>query len=220
MTRTSIDLNDNLYRYLLDVSLREPELFRRLRDAMATHPRASMQIAPEQGQFMALLVRLMGARRVIEIGVFTGYSSLWMARALPADGELIACDVSEEWTSIARKYWQEAGVENRIRLRLAPAVDTLTDLLADGQAGTFDLVFIDADKENIDRYYELSLQLLRPGGLILVDNVLWSGRVIDPAVTDPGTEALRVFNRKLHTDKRIELSMLPVGDGLTLAVKH
>ena len=220
MTRTSIDLNDNLYRYLLDVSLREPELFRRLRDAMATHPRASMQIAPEQGQFMALLVRLLGVRRVIEIGVFTGYSSLWMARALPADGELIACDVSEEWTAIARKYWEEAGVENRIRLRLAPAVDTLTELLADGQAGTFDLVFIDADKENIDRYYELSLQLLRPGGLILVDNVLWSGRVIDPAVTDPGTEALRVFNRKLHTDDRIELSMLPVGDGLTLAVKH
>lgn len=220
MTRTSIDLNDNLYRYLLDVSLREPELFRRLRDAMATHPRASMQIAPEQGQFMALLVRLLGVRRVIEIGVFTGYSSLWMARALPADGELIACDVSEEWTAIARKYWEEAGVENRIRLRLAPAVDTLTELLADGRAGTFDLVFIDADKENVDRYYELSLQLLRPGGLILVDNVLWSGRVIDPAVTDPGTEALRVFNRKLHTDDRIELSMLPVGDGLTLAVKH
>lgn len=220
MTRTSIDLNDNLYRYLLDVSLREPELFRRLRDAMATHPRASMQIAPEQGQFMALLVRLLGVRRIIEIGVFTGYSSLWMARALPADGELIACDVSEEWTAIAREYWQEAGVENRIRLRLAPAVDTLTELLADGQAGTFDLVFIDADKENVDRYYELSLQLLRPGGLILVDNVLWSGRVIDPAVTDPGTEALRVFNRKLHTDERIELSMLPVGDGLTLAMKR
>jgi predicted O-methyltransferase YrrM len=220
MSRQTLTLDDRLYGYLLDESLREPDVLRRLREETASHPKAEMQIAPEQGQFMALLVRLIGARRILEVGVFTGYSSLAMALALPADGRLVACDVSEEFTSVARRYWREAGVESRIELRLAPAVETLDALLAGGDAGRFDLAFLDADKESYDAYYERSLALLRPGGLIIVDNVLQDGRVADPAVQTPPVVAIRQLNRKLLRDERIDLSMLPVADGLTLARKR
>jgi predicted O-methyltransferase YrrM len=220
MSNRSISLTDSLYDYLLSVSLRESHLQRRLREETAADPMARMQISPEQGQFMALLARLTGARRCIEIGVFTGYSSLAVALALPAGGSIVACDVSEEWTSVARRYWAEAGVADRIELRLAPALATLDSLLAAGAGGTFDLAFIDADKTSYPAYYERSLLLLRPGGLVLVDNTLWSGRVADPEVADADTVALRHFNDRLHRDDRVDLAMLPVGDGLTLARKR
>lgn len=220
MSNRSISLNDALYDYLLSVSLRESDLQRRLREETAADPMARMQISPEQGQFMALLARLTGARRCIEIGVFTGYSSLAVALALPAGGTIVACDVSEEWTSVARRYWEAAGVAGRIELRLAPAIETLDTLLAAGAGGTFDLAFIDADKTSYLAYYERSLRLLRPGGLIVVDNTLWSGRVADPEVADADTIALRHFNECLHRDDRVDLAMLPVGDGLTLARKR
>ncbi|MFQ5571622.1 MAG: class I SAM-dependent methyltransferase [Rhodothermales bacterium] len=219
MANRTIELSDGLYHYLLDVSLREPDLLRRLREETAAHPMAAMQIAPEQGQFMALLVRLMGARTTLEVGVFTGYSTLSVALTLPPDGTVVACDVSEEYTAIARRYWQEAGVSGKIDLRLAPAATTLEALLAEGRGGTFDFAFIDADKPNYDAYYERALKLLRPGGLLLFDNVLWDGKVADPSVHDADTEALRALNRKLHHDSRVHLSMIPVGDGLTLALK-
>jgi caffeoyl-CoA O-methyltransferase len=179
-----------------------------------------MQISPEQGQFMALLARLTGARRCLEVGVFTGYSSLVTALALPVDGSIVACDVSEEWTAVARRYWREAGVAHKIELRLAPATETLDELLAQGQAGTFDFAFIDADKTNYLAYYERTLSLLRTGGLVLVDNTLWSGRVADPEVADADTVSLRHFNEVLHRDERVDLSLLPLGDGLTLARKR
>jgi predicted O-methyltransferase YrrM len=178
-----------------------------------------MQISPEQGQFMALLVHVLGARRTLEIGVFTGYSSLAVALALPEDGRVIACDVSEEYTSVARRYWREAGVEDKIDLRLRPALQTLNDLIALGQAGSFDFAFIDADKENYENYYERCLTLIRPGGLIAVDNVLWSGRVLDAADQDGDTNAIRAFNQKLLADDRVWLSLLPIRDGVTLACK-
>lgn len=217
MSTRSIQLTDPLYDYLLAVSLRETDLQRRLREETAANPMSRMQISPEQGQFMALLARLIGARRCIEVGVFTGYSSLAVALALPADGSIVACDVSEEWTAVARRYWAEAGVAARIDLRLAPALETLDSLLADGGQGSFDLAFIDADKTNYLAYYERVFELLRPGGLVVVDNTLWSGRVADPAVDDEDTLALRHFNECLHRDQRVDLSLLPVGDGLTLA---
>jgi predicted O-methyltransferase YrrM len=217
MTNRSISLTDSLYEYLLAVSLREPELLRRLRDETASYPGARMQIAPEQGQFMALLVRLMGARRCLEVGVFTGYSSLAVALALPDDGRILACDVSEEWTAVARRYWAAAGVEHRLDLRLGPALETLGGLLAAGEAGSYDFAFLDADKENYPRYYELLLELLRPGGLLVADNTLWSGRVADPANDEASTVALRRFNAQLHRDARVDVSLVPVGDGLTLA---
>jgi caffeoyl-CoA O-methyltransferase len=220
MTNRSISLTDSLYGYLLSVSLREPDVLRRLRDETAALPNARMQIAPEQGQFMALLVRLMGARRCLEVGVFTGYSSLAVALALPDDGRIVACDVSEDWTAVARRHWSAAGVAHKIDLRLAPALDTLEGLLADGEAGTYDFAFLDADKENYLRYYELALELVRPGGLIVADNTLWSGRVADPANDEAATVALRRFNEQLHRDKRVDLSLVPVGDGLTLARKR
>ena len=220
MGRRTLPLDDRLYDYLLAASLREPDVLRRLRVETAAHPQAEMQIAPEQGQFMALLVRLMQARRVIEIGVFTGYSSLAVALALPPDGRLVACDVSEEFTGIARRYWAEAGVADRIDLRLAPALATLGALLAGGEAGTFDLAFIDADKESYDAYYERSLALLRTGGLVLIDNVLWAGEVADPAITTPVVRAIRALNAKLREDPRIDLSLLPLADGLTIALKR
>jgi predicted O-methyltransferase YrrM len=206
--------------YLLSVSLREPPLLRRLRDETASHPQARFQIAPEQGQFMALVMQLMGARRTIEVGVFTGYSSLAVALALPADGSIVACDINEEFTLIARRYWKEAGVDHMIDLRLKPALETLNELLAQGQRGSFDFAFIDADKTNYEGYYERALELLRPGGLIMVDNVLWSGRVLDVSDRTPDTEAVRAFNKKLLADSRVALSMLPVGDGVTLALKR
>lgn len=220
MTKKSLGLDDRLYNYLLSTSLREHEVLRRLREETASYRNAMMQIAPEQGQFMALLVQLLGAKKAVEIGVFTGYSSLSVALALPPDGKIIACDVSEEYTSVARRYWQEAGVADKVDLRIAPALETLDRLLAEGQAGTFDFAFIDADKGNYDGYYERSLQLLRPGGLIAIDNVLWGGDVADPEVQDNSTQAIRALNEKLHQDERVSLSLLPIADGLTLALKR
>ncbi|OYD93355.1 SAM-dependent methyltransferase [Nostoc sp. 'Peltigera membranacea cyanobiont' 210A] len=220
MPKQSIGLDKQLYNYLLSVSLREPEILEKLRQETANHPRSGMQISPEQGQFMSLLVQLIGAKKTLEVGVFTGYSSLSVALALPPDGKIIACDVSEEFTAIARRYWQEAGVADKIDLRLAPALETLDRLLATGQAETFDFAFIDADKENYDGYYERSLQLVRPGGLIAIDNVLWSGQVADEQNQDESTQAIRALNEKLHHDERITLSLVPIADGLTLAIKR
>ncbi|WP_392480393.1 class I SAM-dependent methyltransferase [Nostoc sp. C110] len=220
MPKQSIGLDDQLYNYLLSVSLREPEILLKLRQETANHPRSTMQISPEQGQFMRLLVQLIGAKKTLEVGVFTGYSSLSVALALPDDGKIIAADVSEEFTAIARRYWQEAGVAHKIDLRLAPGLETLDQLLATGQADTFDFAFIDADKENYDGYYERSLQLLRPGGLIAIDNVLWSGQVADPENQDESTQSIRALNEKLHHDERVTLSLVPIADGLTLAIKR
>ena len=213
-------MGDRLYDYLLSVSLREPEILLKLREETARHPMSQMQIAPEQGQFMALLVQLMGATKALEVGVFTGYSALSVALAMPEHGQIVACDVSEEFTAIARRYWEMAGVTDKIDLRIAPAVETLDQLLAEGQAETFDFAFIDADKSNYGLYYERALQLVRPGGLILIDNVLWSGRVADGQVQDTRTEAIRAFNRKLHEDQRVTLSMVAIADGLTLTLKR
>lgn len=212
-------LDDRFYEYLLSVSLREPELLRELREETARHPQGVMQIAPDQGQLMQMLVRLLGARRTLEVGVFTGYSSLSVALALPDDGKIIACDVSEEFTAIARRYWARAGVAHKIELRLAPALQTLDQLLSEGQTSTFDFAFIDADKENYDGYYERALRLVRPGGLIAIDNVLWHGKVIDPQAQDEDTLAIRALNEKLRDDDRILLSLLSISDGLTLALK-
>jgi len=220
MPKRTIGLDNKLYNYLLSVSLREPEILQKLRQETASHPRSGMQISPEQGQFMALLVQLIGAKKTLEVGVFTGYSSLSVALALPADAQIIACDVSEEFTAIALRYWQQAGVANKIDLRLAPALETLDGLLATGQAETFDFAFIDADKENYDGYYERTLQLVRPGGLIAIDNVLWSGQVANPQIQDESTQSIRALNEKLHHDQRVTLSLVPIADGLTLALKR
>lgn len=220
MSNRTIAVDDRLYDYLCEVSLRETELMRRLREETRALPKAGMQIAPEQGQFMALLVRLVGAERIIEVGTFTGYSALCMAEALPVTGRLVACDIDADWTAIARRYWTEAGIADRIDLRLAPALDTLDELIAGGETGRFDFGFIDADKENYRGYYERVLELLRPGGLVAVDNVLWGGRVADPDNRDTDTEAIRAFNRAVHGDARIDLSLVPIGDGLTLARKR
>lgn len=220
MSAQTIGLDKQLYDYLLTASVREPEILWKLRQETANHPYARMQISPEQGQFMRLLVQLLGAKKTLEVGVFTGYSSLSVALALPGDGKIIACDVSAEFTAIARRYWQQAGVADKIDLRLAPAVETLDALLADGKTGTFDFAFIDADKENYDNYYERALQLVRPGGLIAIDNVLWSGRVADAQIQDESTQAIRALNQKLHDDERVTLSLVPIGDGLTLALKR
>jgi predicted O-methyltransferase YrrM len=220
MSNRSIMLTDSLYEYMTDVSLREPPLLLALREETSELTQRAMQISPEQGQFMALLARLTGARRCLEVGVFTGYSSLVTALALPDDGRIVACDVSEEWTAVARRYWREAGVAHKIELRLAPATESLDDLLAQGRAGTFDFAFIDADKTNYLAYYERTLALLRTGGLALVDNTLWSGRVADPEVADADTVALRHFNEVLHRDERVDLSLLPMGDGLTVVRKR
>jgi predicted O-methyltransferase YrrM len=214
-----LTIDDSLWEYMRRVTLREPPILKRLREETAGHSHAAMQISPEQGQFMALLIQLLDARKTLEIGVFTGYSSLAVALALPDDGRIIACDVNEEWTSIARRYWREAGVDRKIDLRIRPALETLDDLIATGQGGRFDFAFIDADKENYSNYFERALVLVRPGGLIAIDNVLWYGRVIDLAVEDADTRAIRAFNEKLHGDQRVWLSMLAVRDGLTLACK-
>jgi predicted O-methyltransferase YrrM len=219
MATGDLPINDDLLKYIEQVTLREPEILRRLREETSRHPYASMQISAEQGQFMALLIHLLSARRTLEIGVFTGYSSLSVALALPDDGRIIACDISDEWTSIARRYWREAGVERKIDLRVGPALKTLDDLIAQGQGGRFDFAFIDADKSNYANYYDRALVLVRPGGLIAVDNVLWDGKVIDPKVNDADTRAIRAFNESLHHDDRVWLAMLPIRDGLTLACK-
>ncbi|GAB3788815.1 class I SAM-dependent methyltransferase [Dyella agri] len=219
MSNRSLNLDDTLYGYLLAHSLREHPEQIALREATRNHPRAGMQISPEQGQFMALLVKLLGARRTIEIGVFTGYSALSVALALPDDGRILACDISDEYTGIGRSYWNRAGVAHKIELRLAPALQTLDEELAAGASGRYDFAFIDADKTGYADYYERCLQLLRPGGLIAIDNVLWSGAVAQPA-RDDDTRSLQALNQRLHDDERIDLSMLPVGDGLTLARKR
>jgi len=216
----TLNLSDTLYSYLLDNSLRETDLMRRLREETASLPGAGMQIGPEQGQFMALLVELMGAKRCLEIGTYTGYSALAVAPALPPDGRLLACDVNAETTAVAKRYWAESGVAERIELRLAPALETLDSLIAEGAENTYDFVFIDADKTNYDSYYERALTLLRPGGLIAVDNVLWGGAVTDSTYTDDSTRAIRALNAKVKSDQRVSCSLLPVGDGLLLALKR
>jgi predicted O-methyltransferase YrrM len=220
MRRNSITLTEELSDYIAGVSLREPDVLRRLRAETARVPMAGMQIAPDQGQFMALLARLTGARRCLEVGAFTGYSALVVALALPPDGRIISCDIDEKTTAIAKRYWAEAGVADKIDLRLEPALGTLDRLLAEGAAGSFDFAFIDADKTNYDGYYERALTLLRQGGLIVIDNVLWSGAVADAKQRDVDTTALRALNRKLHGDERIDLSLLPLADGITLARKR
>jgi caffeoyl-CoA O-methyltransferase len=221
MSNNYLGLDERIEDYLMNNSLREPDVLRRLREeTVATNPHAEMSVSPIQGQFMALLAQLIGAVKTLEVGVFTGYSSLCTALALPPNGRIVACDVSEEWTSVARRYWAEAGVADKITLRLGPAVETLDGLLGGGQAGTFDFAFIDADKPNYDNYYERALKLMRRGGLIIFDNMLWSGKVADPGVQDAQTVALRALNEKLHHDERVFVSLLPLRDGITLAVKQ
>lgn len=220
MSAKTIFLDQPVYDYLRDVSLRESEVMLALRHETAELEMAMMQIAPEQGQFMTLLVQLLGVRRAIEVGTFTGYSALAIAMGLPEDGCLIACDISDEWTAIGKRYWRLAGQADKIELRLAPAIETLDGLLNDGQAGEFDFAFIDADKESYLNYYERCLQLLRPGGLIVVDNVLWDGSVAEPENQKPDTCAIREFNLFVKHDTRIDISMIPVGDGLSLIRKR
>ena len=220
MSNQSIGLSDELHEYLLSVSLRETEVMQRLRAETAEHPKSEMQVAPEQGQFLQFLVRLIGVRRTLEIGAFTGYSALAVAQELPSTGTLVACDVSEAYTEVARRYWEEAGVADRIDLRIAPAEKTLSALIDDGQEGTFDFSFIDADKETYDTYYEQSLRLLRPGGVIALDNMFRGGRVADPETEDESVRAIQRINEKLHGDERVDLSMLPLADGMTLAMKR
>lgn len=215
---SQIYLDQKLHEYLAAVSLREPDILRELREETAQLDKAVMQIGPEQGQFMALLLKLMGARRYLEVGTFTGYSALVCAQALPEDGEVFALDISEEWTAIAKRYWQKAGVADRVHLRLGSAAETLQAMVPE-QAGSFDCVFIDADKTGYQNYIELGYELLRPGGLIILDNVLWGGAVADPNDMEDDTLALRAVNEKMLNDQRFDISLVPVGDGLTLARK-
>jgi len=217
MANKTIGISDELAAYVVAVGTREPDVLARLREETAALPRHGMQVAPEQGAFLALLVELIGARRCIEVGTFTGYSSTAVALAMPADGHLVCCDVSEEWTSMARRYWDEAGVADRIDLHIAPASQTLDRLLLDGEEGSYDFAFVDADKAGYDAYYERLLRLVRPGGLIALDNTLWSGAVLDEDATDDDTVALRALNAKLATDARITVCLLPIADGVTLA---
>ena len=220
MATQTFGLSGEIIEYLRSVWVREADVLQQLRQETAQQPMAIMQIAPEQGQFMALLVQLIGAKKVLEVGVFTGYSSLVTALALPPDGKLVACDVSEEYTAIARRYWQRAGVGDKIDLHIAPALETLGKLLSQGEAGTFDFAFIDADKSNYDNYYEMALKLVRPGGLIAIDNVLWGGAVADETVQDNRTNKIRALNQKIHQDERVNVSLVPIADGLTLAMKR
>jgi predicted O-methyltransferase YrrM len=219
MARRSLELDDRLYDYLVQFGTRESDLLKDLRTETAKLPGAGMQIGPEQGAFMGLLVELIGARRALEIGTFTGYSSLCIAGALPADGKLICCDVSEEYTRVARDYWRRAGLESKIELRLGPALATL-DALVEADVEAFDFVFIDADKTNYGNYYDRAMQLVRPGGLIAIDNVLWGGDVADPKENDADTSAIRAVNEKVRNDERVTLALTPIGDGLTLARKR
>jgi predicted O-methyltransferase YrrM len=221
MSNRTIPLSETLYAYLERTWLREPPLLRRLREETAAlGGPASMQIAPEQGQLMALLLELIGARRVLEVGTFTGYSSLVMALALPADGRLVTCDVSQEWTAIARRYWAQAGMAERIDLRLGPAVDTVAEILARHHAGAFDACFIDADKESYERYYELALELVRPGGILMFDNAFWGGCVADPDNQKPSTVAIRRLNARVREDERVSVAIVPIGDGLMVLRKR
>lgn len=220
MANKTLGISEELAAYVREVGTREPEALARLREETASLPQHGMQVSAEQGAFLALLVELIGARRCLEVGTFTGYSSTAVALALPENGQIVCCDVSEEWTSIARTYWSEAGVADKVDLRLGPASDTLDELLASGAEGTFDFAFIDADKAGYDGYYERGLRLVRPGGLIALDNTLWSGRVIDDEVTDEDTQAIRALNAKLADDERVTLCLLPVSDGVTLALRR
>jgi predicted O-methyltransferase YrrM len=208
--------DDTVRDYVIELGTHETALMRRLREETASQPLAQMQIGADQGQFLGFLVKLTGARRALEIGTFTGYSALCVAQALPQDGRLICCDVSEEWTSIGRRFWREAGVDGKIDLRIAPALDTLAALEKQGEAGRFDFAFIDADKPNYDAYYEACLRLVRTGGLIAIDNVLWSGAVADPKKADESTLALKALNHKIHADERVDMCLTMIGDGLTL----
>jgi predicted O-methyltransferase YrrM len=219
MGKRTLQLTDTLYQYLLDHSLREHPAQTALRKATMQHRHAGMQIAPEQGQLMALLIKLSGAKRALEVGVFTGYSALTVALALPEDGRLLACDVSDEYTRIGKPFWEQAGVAHKIELRLAPAIETLDARLTGGEHGTYDFAFIDADKTSYDAYYERCLLLVRRGGLIAIDNMLWDGAVASPS-KDPDTLALQALNAKLHSDQRIDLSLLPIADGVALALKR
>ena len=220
MSSRTLTVTDRIYDYLTTHALRESAVLRRLREETARMPMGRMQISPEQGQFLSLLVKLMGATRTVEVGVFTGYSSLCIAQALPEGGRHVACDVSAEWTAIGQRFWQEAGVADRIELRLGPAVETLDALLAKEGENSFDFAFIDADKLSYDAYYERAIRLVRAGGLIAVDNVLWGGSVADPSDHDEDTRAIRALNDKIHRDPRVDMSMLPLGDGVTLALKR
>eukprot|EP01113_Clastostelium_recurvatum_P031879 TRINITY_DN4031_c0_g1_i4.p1 TRINITY_DN4031_c0_g1~~TRINITY_DN4031_c0_g1_i4.p1 ORF type:complete len:238 (-),score=50.69 TRINITY_DN4031_c0_g1_i4:105-782(-) len=217
--KRELQISPELFSYILDVSVKESDVQRRLRDETANHPRAGMQISIDEGQFLAFLVKLLGAVNCIEIGVFTGYSSLSVAQALPHDGKIIACDVSEEYTSIARRYWAEANVQDKIDLRIAPAVDTLDKLIKEGRSGTFDFIFIDADKENYVNYYERGLNLLRRGGVMAVDNVLWHGQFVDQADQSVDTKAIRAVNERIKNDQSVDITMLPMADGITLVRK-
>jgi predicted O-methyltransferase YrrM len=216
MSDKTLTLNAALYEYILAHGVREPAILARLRAATAALPDATMQISPEQGQFMALLVKLMGARRCIEVGTYTGYSSLAVALVLPQDGKVVACDINAKTTAIARQFWKEAGVDAKVELRLQPALQTLDELLAEEGAGSFDFAFVDADKTGYRGYYEKLIELIRPGGLIAVDNTLWSGHVADAGHNDADTVALRSFNDHVYRDERVDLSLVPIGDGLTL----
>ncbi|PAW80033.1 MAG: SAM-dependent methyltransferase [Verrucomicrobia bacterium Tous-C9LFEB] len=220
MSHTTLPLSDRLYEYYQAVATRETELLAALREETAKRPDGKIQISPEVGQFFGLLIELMGAQKALEIGVFTGYSGLCIAQALPFDGKLIACEINQDHAKTALRYWREAGLERKIEIHIAPAWETLDTLLENGHANTFDFLFIDADKENLDRYYERCLLLARPGGLIAIDNVLWNGRVADPEDVDLDTQAIRALNEKIHEDARVTLSMIPIGDGLTLARKR
>jgi predicted O-methyltransferase YrrM len=220
MADYTLNLSPRLYEYFQRLSLREPEVLQKLREQTHKMSMAQMQISPEQGQFMGLLIELIGAKKTLEIGTFTGYSTLVVALALPEDGKIVACDINGEWTKIAKRFWDLAGVGHKIDLRLAPALETLQALLDEGGAGTFDFAFIDADKVNYPHYYELSLKLLRPGGLMAIDNVLWSGDVADPEVQDVNTVVLRALNEKVLQDMRVTMSMVPIGDGVTLVRKR
>ena len=217
MARDQVGIPPDVYAYLLRYGVHEPPVLARLREETDSHPRRQMQIGPEQGQLLRLLVELLGAKRCLEIGTFTGYSSLSVALALPADGSIVCCDVSEEFTSIARRYWAEAGVAGKVDLRIGPAVDTLDALIAGGESGTFDLAFIDADKGNYPAYWERCVRLVRRGGLICIDNVLWSGAVADPSDQSADTNAIRAVNERVHGDDRVTAVTLPIADGMTIA---
>ena len=220
MTRKCVNLSDEVYNYLLSVSLKEANILQRLREETALQPCPNLQISPEQGQFMALLIKLLNVKKILEIGVFTGYSSLWMAMTLPDDGKLIACDINEETSAIALRYWKEAGVDRKIDLRLLPATKTMDSLLNMGEGETFDFIFIDAHKPEYKDYFERALRLLRQGAVIAVDNVLWGGNPADPKVMDEDTVAIRDFNEFLYHDTRVDISLLSIADGMTLARKR
>lgn len=220
MANRTLGLDETLYRYLLETGVQEPEVLQQLREATEQEELSVMRSAPEQCQLMAMLVRLTGSKRLLEVGTYTGYATLWMALSLPEDGVIVTCDISERWSFVARRFWELAGVEKKVDLHLRPALDTLDELLRLGNGDGFDFAFIDADKENYEHYYERCLQLIRPGGLIVVDNVLWGGSVIDAADESAATRAIRAFNEKLRSDTRIDLAMLPIADGVTLAVKR